>query len=389
MPRCCLSKVLHNLLSTVTQTALGQFESDATACFDRIVMNFALACFRSSGAPMGPLRMWEQTLYHIVHQVKTVYGLSEASYQYSDASPTIGPGQGSRGGPAACSTTTSPLLEAMDKLCHGVQFLDPSQSRSYTATANMFVDDASNSTNQFLRWLHESPDPPDVVSLLQHDAQTWERLLYTSGGLLNITKCLYYISCWKFDSEGLPSPVPKLDIQPPLTLTSGVSTDPTPVPHHNFDEAHRYLGDWLSVNMQMTTAFQKLSESGRKYSTRLLTSPLSKRDAWIAYFAVFFPAITYTFAVTHHSPKTLRTLQSGLTRATLLKLGFNRNTPLAVVYGPSLHGALALRNLPIEQGIVQLQMLIRHVRATLNMALTAVLRSAFFSSAVNCFRCRR
>jgi hypothetical protein len=204
-----LSKVLHNLLSTVTQTTLGQFESNATACFDRIVMNFALACFRSSGAHMGPLHMWEQTLYHMVHRVKTAYGLSYASYHYSDASPIIGPGQGSRGGPAAYSTTTSPLLEAMDKLCRGVQFLE---SRSYTTTANMFVDDAFNSTNQFLCWLHEPPDPLVVVSLLQHDAQTWERLLYTSGGLLNITKCLYYISCWKFDSEGRPSPVPKPDI---------------------------------------------------------------------------------------------------------------------------------------------------------------------------------
>jgi hypothetical protein len=50
---------------------MGQFESDATACFDREVMRFVLTCYHSTGAPLGPLRMWEQVLHNIVHKVKT------------------------------------------------------------------------------------------------------------------------------------------------------------------------------------------------------------------------------------------------------------------------------------------------------------------------------
>jgi hypothetical protein len=49
-----LSKVLHNLLSFFTKTPLSQFESDATACFDRVVMAFALLCFSVKGAPPRP-----------------------------------------------------------------------------------------------------------------------------------------------------------------------------------------------------------------------------------------------------------------------------------------------------------------------------------------------
>jgi hypothetical protein len=37
-------KVLHNTIATYAKTPMGQFESDATACFDRIVMQFALLC---------------------------------------------------------------------------------------------------------------------------------------------------------------------------------------------------------------------------------------------------------------------------------------------------------------------------------------------------------
>jgi hypothetical protein len=66
----------------------------------------------------------------------------------------------------------------------------------------MFVDDASNSTNKFLSWLYEPPDLPELVEMTRHDSQTWERFLWTSGGLLNLAKCAYYILAWNFDTEG-------------------------------------------------------------------------------------------------------------------------------------------------------------------------------------------
>jgi hypothetical protein len=116
------------------------------------------------------------------------------------------------------------------------------------------------------------------------------------------------------------------------------------------------------MNLQMDTAHAKLAERASKYARRITSSSLDKRDVWIAYFACFIPAITYTFSVTHHSAKKLRKLQSAPTRATLMKLGFNRNTAHAVAYGPSRYGALGLRDWSVEQGIASLTMLIRHLR---------------------------
>jgi hypothetical protein len=128
-------------------------------------------------------------------------------------------------------------------------------------------------------------------------------------------------------------------------------------------EAHRYLGDWIACNLQMTTTRSVLQEMATSYACRVLTSPLSKWDAWIAYHAVFIPSMTYTFPVTHHSSKSLRRLQSAPTRSTLNKIGFNRNTPHALAFGLTLYNGLAMRDLTIKQGIGQLQLLIRHVRA--------------------------
>jgi hypothetical protein len=285
-----ITKVLHNLISSMTHTPMGKFESDATACFDREIMKFVLTCYHSTGAPLGPLTMWEKVLYNVVHKVKTGFGLSKGGYAFTPDSPIYGPGQGSRRGPGSCSTMTSLLIDGIPRLCHGIQFTDPSQQLEYTATVSMFVDDASNSTNNFLSWLYQVPDLEELVEMTRHDSQTWERFLWTSGGLLNLVKCAYYILAWNFDAEGRASHVTKPEI-PALRLTSGNNINMAPVKLLNFNETHTYLGNHLATGMLMKDAFTALTTTATPFSSRLLCSDLSKRDTWVAYFAVFVPSM--------------------------------------------------------------------------------------------------
>jgi hypothetical protein len=202
------------------------------------------------------------------------------------------------------------------------------------------------------------------MAMLQHDSQTWERLLlWTSGGLLNLSKCLYYILTWSFDSEGRATMVPADDIHPSLRLTSGDDPTNAAVNHFNYDEAHTYLGDSLAPDLQMKTGDAALMKTGLNFCRRLVSSSLSKHDVWIAYFTVFQPAMTYTFPVTHHSAARLHKIQSAPTRSTLMTRGFNRNTAHAVAFGPSRYGGLGLRDLHVEQCIAGIIILIRHHRA--------------------------
>jgi hypothetical protein len=45
-------------------------------------MTFFLTCYHSTGAPLGPLKMWEKVLYNVVHKVKTGFGITKASYAF-------------------------------------------------------------------------------------------------------------------------------------------------------------------------------------------------------------------------------------------------------------------------------------------------------------------
>ena len=172
---------------------MGHFESDAASCFDRIVMEMALTGFRNGGADEKPVQMWENTLLHARHHIKTAYGISTVCHRNTPQTPIIGPGQGSRGAVAACATTTSIAIKAYEKLATGFSSTNPRDTINYEKKIKMFVDDASKYTNLFKQWINVTPNLSTVTRQLLKEAQIWERCLWTTGGLLRLKKCLYYI----------------------------------------------------------------------------------------------------------------------------------------------------------------------------------------------------
>jgi hypothetical protein len=127
----------------------------------------------------------------------------------------------------------------------------------------------------------------------------------------------------------------------------------------------------------MKEQLNALSAKAKTYSKRLYKSGLDKSEVWLAYFACFIPAMTFTFAVASFTATQLLTLQRSAIRATLAKLGFNRNISLDIVFGSPLYGDLGLFNLVTEQGIAQLQLLIRHLRAGTPQGTFFLIRSSW------------
>ena len=179
-----------------------------------------------------------------MHHIKTGLGVSKKSYRYKNRRPIIGPGQGSRATCAACTVITSPLLQTLDKLVKGVKYCDPDKSIQYEAKVKIFVDYATKYINDFEQWLLSKPSPDEVINNLWHNAQTWECSLWTTGGILKLIKCLYYIMMLKFDEDGTAKLIPALEL-PEMILTSGDSNYSTNIQQYDWSTAHKTLGHWL------------------------------------------------------------------------------------------------------------------------------------------------
>jgi hypothetical protein len=154
------------------------------------------------GVPPGPLQLQEQTLLRVVHFLKTGFGTSISSYTSDSLLRIYGVGQGSKVGPVTWAPVSSLLFEAQDILGIGISFSNPTRTISHQRHSDGFVDDTTGYHSRQPDWIQTPPPIPIVFDGLKKDAQIWERLLWTSGGLLELSKCRFYIVYRKFEADG-------------------------------------------------------------------------------------------------------------------------------------------------------------------------------------------
>lgn len=87
-------------------------------------------------------------------------------------------------------------------------------------------------------------------------------------------------------------------------------------------------------------------------------SSINKIEAWTFYHAMYIPSITYPLPLSNLTNAQCECLDREMKQAILPRCGYNRNTPNAVVYGPTELAGIELRSLPLEKGAAQLQSLV-------------------------------
>ncbi len=78
----------------------ARFDNDASACFDRIIVALGMLAARRCGMTISAIQAHAKSLELMKYMVKTVYGVSESSYQGTPFEPLFGTGQGSGASPA-------------------------------------------------------------------------------------------------------------------------------------------------------------------------------------------------------------------------------------------------------------------------------------------------
>ena len=150
----------------------------------------------------------------------------------ADQNPTIGPDQGSTGGPSSYSTMIFLLLMATDKLEKGMYVCSPTKTIKYSTKSIMFFDDNTNCNINFTANLESLQNTQLAVTSLEKDTKYWERILGSSGGKLKFIKCGYYIMLWTFNEEGNATLSASQNI-PDMHLTS--ESSPTRTKMRQFD----------------------------------------------------------------------------------------------------------------------------------------------------------
>jgi hypothetical protein len=220
-----------------------------------------------------------------------------------------------------------------------------------------FVDDTDVAVNDALT----SYTAKELAAVLQIDAQHWEKLLFTSGGKLELNKCFFYILFWQFSSDGQPSLTKKAQLPYKLMLHQGNDRQPTEIGQKDCSEPHRTLGVMKSPDRSQQGEIQRLKKKCDAHAAAILSNSVTSADATLAYRVYHLTSVGYSLGTTYIQRDDFKKLQGKAISAFLAASGYNRHFPRALVFAPRHHGGLEYVHLYLSQGQRCLRLLLRHI----------------------------
>ncbi len=195
------------------------------------------------------------------------------------------------------------------------------------------LDNTQNGTND--AHLPEPWSTHKTITNLESMAPTWEKLLYCSGGALELSKCSYYILQWHWPN-GLPRflPCESTSSIKKISLTLGASQERTIITQREPNEAHCTLGVWLAPGGNKTAQYIHLKSMSHSAAHLIARSNLSKLETHMAYSSCWLPSVGYSLAISTLSNPMLCSIQARPTSKFLLHMGLNAHFPCAICFGP-------------------------------------------------------
>ena len=229
-------------LCRILKHNLARFDNDASACYDRIIVALGMLAARRCGMPETAVQTHADCLNLMKYTVKTIHGISENNYHGTTFETLFGTGQGSGASPSVWLTLVVMLMNTLDRIIPDrMTFRSPNSPQRHDRLIDAFVDDTSlGFTDPGMVTLET------MIAKLNHIAQTWEKILFYSGGALNLSKCSWYTMFWDW-KNGRPSLRPIDSTDPTLTLvTQGQTNESSTIKRLPLNKASRILGVYLA-----------------------------------------------------------------------------------------------------------------------------------------------
>ena len=152
---------------------------------------------------------------------------------------------------------------------------------------------------------------------------------------------------WKWSSKyGFPSLMTKNEAPGTIELREKKNDNihTTQLRRLEINESARQLGIILPINGTFQQEYEKRLLQSQELGRNLYNSPLNHYESVIVYRMYYIPKISFPLSTTQFTMKQSKEIQSKFYRYALPKMGLNRHTPHAIIFGPAAMGSLELHD---------------------------------------------
>jgi hypothetical protein len=221
--KLCHSAILNKQLTFNIHQGLKKpmvyIKNDAMSCYDCIANPLVLTFLQILGVHQNTTESLASTWEATYHKIKTLYGISQAQYTNTIGELLYGPGQGSTIGPILWLLCFLLISLSLSSTAPRITLTTTTKDRETSYVGEAFVDDTGLGTN-LIDGTNATPAFIQVSRNLRTLSQEWERLLFSTGGTLNLQKCLWFLLSWDW-KQGKAKLQSITDTPCALTLTSG------------------------------------------------------------------------------------------------------------------------------------------------------------------------
>ena len=356
------SALVQKLLSIdqlrLERRAGGIFDCDASGCYDRILPPLASVHLQALGLHHTIGTFLARIMFLAHRYVKTGHGISTQNIRTTNAHTLHGIGQGNGGGPAMWIAHLTVMFSALSAVCWGFVFTCVQQVSRVTSVGTGYVDDVtlglSVSDNQ--------PQTEHTVHKQIHRmGQLWEKLLYISGGRLELSKCFWVPITWKW-KKGKPTCNTKNSRSKELELCESETGDSIRIPKLKSNVAEKRLGVWSNCESTWKREYQNWIEFSTGFGRKVKHARLGRTAGYLAYHSLWLAKFRYSAPVIGFSISQLKALQAKVTGPCLSASGYSNKMPRDVVYGPTQYGGMAWDAVELVSLHEKLKMVIGSIR---------------------------
>ena len=353
-----LQKVLAIDQLRVERRAGGIFDCDASGCYDRILPPLASVHLQALGLQKQVGTLLARLMYKAKRHVRTGHGISKQNMQTKRKKVLYGIGQGNGGGPAIWIAHLTVMFTAISSVCLGFVMNCVQAINQVTTVGTGYVDDVTLG----LSLPHDTEQTENMVfKHIKKMSQLWERLLYITGGRLELTKCFWIPITWKW-SGGKPVMVTKVRRSKQLFLRESETGELIQIPRKTGKEAEKRLGVSSSCDGKWSVEYIKWLNFSTEFGRKVKYSHLNRMSGYLAYHSLWLAKFRYSAPVLGLTTTQLKKIQQRIIGPCLSVSGYNNKIPRAVVYGPESMGGMNWKNINVVSLYEKLKLLIGSIR---------------------------